>query len=766
MPAQPMNPRRPRIRRLSGARPVKALVVLVTVSVLASCSSESPTSVVQADSGVDGSTPVAPAPDSEPTSITLKRPPLIELDALAGDSGTVLDYATTDDETVLDLSALGDINGDGMPDFSISSSLETRVIFGSGTRLPLALDRQNLGSVNGFVLGQGLRLRALGDLDGDAIDDVGWLTVDTKANSTGARVVFGRADGLLADQFTGQPDEVGSMALSNSVRVRDIRSIAPAGDLNADGIDDLLVGSYAYNAEDFDSPTAWVVYGRRDRAQAVLDVSTLTSGDGLTLFTGVPDAQQAAVHDNLGTGYDASITGGFDLDADGVDDIAIGASTFDWIERTGESRTSVVYGSAARTAGRLDLAALDGSDGTVIGGPQISELPSPDGVSPVGDIDADGFDDLGLRDELYTGGTARVLFASPERLAATVDRSTLSSTRQLIVGGRDSSNENFRLRKAGDIDDDGIDDLGVQSDAQAAFVYGTDSGFPARVDPAAPSGVDLTVLDGSDGGELVALGDIDSDGIDDLGIGWIFRPFNANEVAIGDINGDGVDDVGINSYRLDDRNLLRVLYGFGSDGFVGEEPDAAQPAPLQEVAPAFFNSLLASIDAAARSPIAYLTGELNAGRPLGPTAIACLGSTAGLGEEGSERFTCADDPLGVSFEWGAGKYTGTAGGRFQEVAFANGVVQAFDYSSVPLPQQSPGGNPYQAHVRFERSGELSLGQYDPSIGTVVPACVIDVATRLTTSDATECALLIERTADVLSRIFGARSEVRELMYLP
>ena len=104
-------------------------------------------------------------------------------------------------------------------------------------------------------------------------------------------------------------------------------SVARAGDVNGDGFDDLIIGATAANGG---TGAAYVVFGKASGFPAVLDLSTLDGSNGYAI-------DGVASGDN--TGY--SVSGGGDLNHDGLDDIVIGA-----YGANGDQGSSfVVYGS-------------------------------------------------------------------------------------------------------------------------------------------------------------------------------------------------------------------------------------------------------------------------------------------------------------------------------------------------------------------------------------------------------------------------------------
>ena len=254
---------------------------------------------------------------------------------LAGTSINSLGYAVT---------GLGDINGDGFDDLAIGSPVDgpdngvfvpfvgaVYVVYGGRTT---DLSTAGLGcsrcARNGIritgdpnvVAGSklGTVVRGPGDVNGDQIPDI---LIGTEQGDAGAYVVFGRGKnpaainlqksftGFVIKSLTAQP---GGACCHPGDRV------APAGDVNHDGLADLLVGNGA------DSPTvngvrrdlggqAYVIYGRK--ATTTVDVDNLAGSAGFRIVGGV-------FHDGANTGY--GLDGGRDMTGDGRPDLAIGSS--------------------------------------------------------------------------------------------------------------------------------------------------------------------------------------------------------------------------------------------------------------------------------------------------------------------------------------------------------------------------------------------------------------------------------------------------------
>ena len=101
-------------------------------------------------------------------------------------------------------------------------------------------------------------------------------------------------DGIDADDFSGA-------------------SVSSAGDVNGDGIDDLIVGA---RGADTYTGESYVVHGSDTRSGAALDLSDLNGTNGFTI-NGIE------VGDNSGR----SVSSAGDVNGDGIDDLIIGADS-------------------------------------------------------------------------------------------------------------------------------------------------------------------------------------------------------------------------------------------------------------------------------------------------------------------------------------------------------------------------------------------------------------------------------------------------------
>ena len=362
-----------------------------------------------------------------------------------------------------------------------------------------------------------------GDINNDGIDDI---ILGGNPSSNGiVYVVYGKSHGL-------HNIDLGSTDLSGSQQGFTIKqesfnsgfgsSVGSAGDVNNDGIDDLIIGASGASSG---KGAAYVIFGR-DNGLDDIDLSSTslsTTNKGFKIIG-------ASAGDNFGV----SVQSAGDVNNDGISDIIVGSNGA--FLSTGAAY--VVFGKTGNFAdidvGMISLYALQ--QGFMITG-QSSSDNFGCSVAGAGDINNDGIDDLIIGAFFGSSyfGTAYVVFGSGAELTD-IDLSTasLSSSHKsfMIKGPAYSSMLGFSVGSAGDINNDGIDDIlvgafGAFSYSGAAYVvFGKKNGL---------SDIDLTTtslssslqgiqikgasIDGHVGSLVGCAGDLNDDGIDDIIIG-------------------------------------------------------------------------------------------------------------------------------------------------------------------------------------------------------------------------------------------------------
>jgi len=486
-------------------------------------------------------------------------------------AGFVLNGVIDFDYTGRSVSAAGDVNGDGIDDLIIGAngadpngtlSGASYVVFGKSTGFSSTFELSSLadgGGSEGFVLhgaalgdNSGFSVSAAGDVNGDGIDDliIGALGADPNGFLSGASyVVFGKntpMNGNFDSPFELSTLDGSDGFVLNGAAANDRAgiSVSAAGDINGDGIDDLIIGADEADPNgQSDSGTSYVVFGKNTGFSSTFELSSLAMGDGSTGFV-----LNGEIENEL-SGYSVSAAG--DVNGDGIDDLIIGSSQADPNGfATGASyvvfgRNTAVNGNFASS---IELSSLDGSDGFVLNGVSPADR-SGRSVSAAGDINSDGVDDLiigaiGVRTNGTNSGASYVVFgrntAVNGKFSSSIELSALDGSDGFVLNGAAQYDQSgISVSAAGDINGDGIDDLIIGASradrnghisGATYVVFGKNTAINGDFD----SSIELSSLDGSDGyvlngvspadrsGRSVsAAGDINSDGVDDLIIGAI-----------------------------------------------------------------------------------------------------------------------------------------------------------------------------------------------------------------------------------------------------
>jgi len=331
------------------------------------------------------------------------------------------------------VSGAGDLDSDGLSDLVVGAYLDgdegaAYVFYGSSSGDPVGDDLKLTASDGDTDDHFGVAVSGAGDLDGDGVGDilVGAERDDDNGENSGAMYVYyGTSSGL-------SPESEQKVSASDADAHDHFgQFLTRAEDLNGDGYGDALVGAYADDDHGSYSGSVYVYTG----SLAGLDESTeqkLTASD-------------ASDHEHFGS----AVSGGGDVDADGFDDIVVGAFQDSDVGRY-QGSVYVYFGSPSGVdPGREQK--LTSSDG------EPEDMFGRD-VSLVGDLDEDGFDDLligaALDDDLGDGSGAGYVFYGS---ASGVDEST--EIKLLAPDGESGDNFGFAVSGGGDFNGDGADDL-------------------------------------------------------------------------------------------------------------------------------------------------------------------------------------------------------------------------------------------------------------------------------------------------------------------
>ena len=426
------------------------------------------------------------------------------LSSLDGSNGFRLDGVAEQDVSGWSISAAGDINGDGIDDVVIgaygadpngnSQSGSSYVVFGQNSGFPETIELASLDGSNGFRLDgvaeydySGLAVSGAGDVNGDGIDDVviGAFGADPNGFYSGSSyVLFGRKTSFAAAITLSSLDGSNGFRLDGAANYdRSGYAVSGAGDINGDGIDDLLIGSDGSDPNGSLSGSSYVVFGQSSGFPETIELANLDGSNGFRL-------DGVAEYDYSGF----AVSGAGDVNGDDIDDVVIGAYGADPNGNSQSGSSYVVFGQSSGFPETIELASLDGSNGFRLDG--VAEYDySGLTVSGAGDVNGDGIDDVvigafGADPNGFYSGSSYVLFGRKTSFAAAITLSSLDGSNGFrLDGAANYDRSGYAVSGAGDINGDGIDDLLIGSDGSdpngslsgsSYVVFGQSSGFPEQ----------------------------------------------------------------------------------------------------------------------------------------------------------------------------------------------------------------------------------------------------------------------------------------------
>jgi hypothetical protein len=533
---------------------------------------------------------------SSAAALTITRA-LYNLAALGSSDGYVL-LGGSGDRAGIGLGGGGDVNGDGLADLIVGSDFDQKgggyfageayVIYGGQNPGTITLD--SLAAAQGFVIQGdsgnkvGYSVDSAGDVNGDGFDDL----IIGAPGAKEAFVVFGSGAGIGTLVNGRQVLDLTSLSASEGYVIEGSgtstgTSVSSAGDINGDGLDDIIVAGGTANE-------SYVIFGSSDTlgttvsGRQVVDLSSLSSSYGFTIRGGSGDSAGTAV----------SSAG--DVNGDGFEDIIIGNYRGD-DGGTDAGEAYVIFGTASGFGSTIDLDDLSSSQGFVIQG-DVGGDRTGWSVSSAGDVDGDGYDDLvvgAIGADTYAG-EVYVLFGKAATFGTitggrdVLDMTGLAAEDGFVIQGDASwDNTGISVSSAGDFNGDGYDDLliaaswgddGNTNAGEAYVIFGGAEGFGTEI--SGRQVIDLVTLTAAQGFEIQGYefwanagqrvsgaGDINGDGLDDIIVGAPWGGGSASTGAVYVIYGNALGDTAASVDLSGTTGADDLVGGLGDDVIAG-----------------------------------------------------------------------------------------------------------------------------------------------------------------------------------------------------
>jgi hypothetical protein len=353
-------------------------------------------------------------------------------------------------------------------------------------------------------------------------------------------------------------------------------SVTGAGDVNGDGLDDILIGAYGNNEGGAISGQTYLILGKpagwatdiplfnadasfvgeqggdcsgfsvagagdvngdgyddiligahgsdlvvADRGQTYLIFGKPT---GWTMDTPLSNSNASFWGENIFDYSGWSVAGAGDVNGDGYDDILIGAYKNDELG-VESGQTYLIFGKLSGWAMDTSLANANAS---FLG--EIEYLWSGHSVAGAGDVNGDGYDDIliGAHRDGFIDGVGRTYLILGNSSGWTMD-TPLSNADASFVGEQGGDEAGWSVAGAGDVNGDGYDDIligatgsddGGPESGQTYLILGNSSGWALST---SISNADASFL-GEDAGDwsgisVAGAGDVNEDGYGDILIG-------------------------------------------------------------------------------------------------------------------------------------------------------------------------------------------------------------------------------------------------------
>jgi len=375
------------------------------------------------------------------------------------DSTTNGPTLTNVDKFGISVANIGDLDGDGVNDLAVGADGDddggtdrgaVHILYMNTDGSVDSIVEINSSTTNGPTLTNvdkfGISVANIGDLDGDGVNDlaVGADGDDGGSTDRGAvHILYMNTDGSVDSTVEINDSTTNGPTLADDDAFG--RSVANIGDLDGDGVNDLAVGANLDDDGSTDRGAVHIIFMNTDGSvDSTVEInSSTTNGPTLASFDYF--------------GYSVANIG--DLDGDGVNDLAVGASG----DNGGGANRGAVHIIFMNTDGSVD-STVEINDSTANGPTLANSDQFGMSVANIGDLDGDGVNDLAVGAGSDDGGNTdrgavHIMFMNTD---GSVD-STVEINDSTTNGPTLTNSDQFgrSVANIGDLDGDGVNDLAV-----------------------------------------------------------------------------------------------------------------------------------------------------------------------------------------------------------------------------------------------------------------------------------------------------------------